>query len=47
MWKVGCFYGTVKELIEKAYKDSEKSGREYERAVKYIESILKDNNAVA
>ena len=24
MWKVGCFYGTGKELIEKAYKDSEK-----------------------
>ena len=45
MWKVGCFYGTGKELIEKAYKDSEKSGREYERVVKYIESILKDNNA--
>ena len=45
MWKVGCFYGTGKELIEKAYKDSEKSGREYEKIVKYIESILKDNNA--
>ena len=40
MWKVGCFYGTGKELIEKAYKDSEKSGVEYERAVDYIESIL-------
>ena len=45
MWKVGCFYGTGEELIEKAYKDSEKSGREYERVVKYVESILKDNNA--
>ena len=45
MWKVGCFYGTGEQLIEKAYKDSEKSGREYERVVKYIESILKDNNA--
>ena len=44
MWKVGCFYGTGKELIEKAYKDSKLSGREYERVLKYIESILKDNN---
>lgn len=24
MWSVGCFYGTGEELIEKAYKDSEK-----------------------
>ena len=43
MWRVGCFYGTGKELIEKAYKDSELSGREYERVVKYVESILKDS----
>ena len=38
-WKVGCFYGTGKELIAKAYKDSELSGREYERVVKYVETI--------
>ena len=43
MWKVGCFYGTGEELIDKAYKDSELSGREYERVVKYVESILKDS----
>lgn len=43
MWSVGCFYGTGQELIEKAYEDSELSGREYERVVKYVESILKDN----
>ena len=43
MWTVGCFYGTGKELIEKAYKDSELSGREYERVVNYVESILKEN----
>ena len=43
MWKVGCFYGTGKELIEKAYKDSEMSGEEYERVVKYVEAILKAN----
>lgn len=44
MWKVGCFYGTGKELIEKAYKDSELSGREYKRVVEYVESILRDEN---
>lgn len=43
MWKVGCFYGTGEELIKKAYKDGEVSGREYERVVKYVESILKEN----
>lgn len=42
MWSVGCFYGTGKELIEKAYKDSTLSGREYERIVKYVESILNE-----
>ena len=44
MWKVGCFYGTGEELIKKAYQDSEKSGREYERVVRYVESILADEN---
>ena len=43
MWKVGCFYGTGEELITKAYKDSELSGREYERIVNYVESILRDS----
>ena len=42
-WSVGCFYGTGEELIAKAYKDSERSGKEYERVVKYVESILKDS----
>ena len=42
MLKVGCFYGTGKELIGKAYKDSEKSGKEYERVVRYVNSILAD-----
>lgn len=41
MWSVGCFYGTGKELIKKAYEDSELSGREYERVVDYVESILR------
>jgi hypothetical protein len=39
MWKVGCFYGTGKELIAKAYKDSELSGKCYEASVKYVELI--------
>ena len=43
-WKVGCFYGSGEELIAKAYKDSEKSGREYERVVRYVESILKEED---
>lgn len=43
MWSVGCFYGTGEELTKKAYKDSELSGREYERIVKYVEEIKKDN----
>ena len=42
MWTVGCFYGTSKELIGKAYKDSEKSWKEYERVVRYVDSILAD-----
>ena len=46
MWKVGCFYGTGEELIKKAYKDSELSGREYERIVNYVESILQDNKVI-
>ena len=42
MWKVGCFYGTSKEIIEKAYKDSKLSGEEYERVVKYAEEMYKN-----
>ena len=32
-------FGSCKELIAKAYKDSETSGREYQRIVEYVESI--------
>ena len=42
MWKVGCFYGSGKELIEKAYKDSKLSGKEYKRVVDYVESIINE-----
>lgn len=44
MWKVGCFYGTGEELIAKAYKDSELSGKCYEVIVKAQEEISKLNN---
>ena len=43
MWSVGYFYGTGQQLIEKAYEDSELLGQEYERVVRYVESILKNN----
>lgn len=39
MWKVGCFYGTGEELIKKAYKDSQKSGKSYEIIVKTQEAL--------
>lgn len=42
MWAVECFYGTGDQLIAKAYKDSEKSGREYERIVNYVNDIIKE-----
>ena len=38
-WKVGCFYGTGAELIKKAYKDSENSGRHYEAYVNFVEQL--------
>ena len=41
MWKVGCFYGTGQELIEKAYKDNEKSGKCYEAYVNLVLELEK------
>ena len=41
-WRVGCFFGNGAELVAKAYKDSEHSGREYERVVNFVQSILKE-----
>ncbi len=38
-WKVGCFCGTGEELIAKAYRDSELSGRCYEAIVRAQEAI--------
>ena len=39
MWKVGYFYGSGEELIAKAYKDSELSGKCYETIVRAVETI--------
>ena len=41
MWKVGCFYGTGAELIAKAYKDSEVSGKHYESYVNLVLELEK------
>ena len=38
-WAVGCFYGTGEELVAKAYKDSELSGRCYDAIVRAVETI--------
>lgn len=40
-WAVGCFIGASKELVAKAYKDSEMSGDCYKAAVEYAEKIYK------
>ena len=39
MWKVGCFYGTGQELIDKAYRDSKDSGKHYEAYVNFVEQL--------
>lgn len=41
MWRVGCFYGTGEELIEKAYRDSEDSGKHYEAYVNFVKTLEK------
>ena len=39
MWRVGCFYGSGDELIQKAYKDSENSGKNYELCVNQVKEM--------
>ena len=39
MWRVGCFYGTGQELIDKAYRDSKKSGDFYKAYVEFVEKL--------
>lgn len=46
MWSVGCFYGTGKQLIEKAYKDSKKSGDNYKAYVKLVEHLYSDKSSL-
>ena len=41
MWRVGCFYGTGKQLIDKAYGDNEKSGDYYKAYVEFVENLEK------
>ena len=38
-WRVGCFYGNSDELVEKAYKDSKKSGDFYKAYVEFVEKL--------
>lgn len=41
MWRVGCFYDTGKELVKKAYQDSENSGKHYEVYVNLVKTLEK------
>lgn len=38
-WCVGCFHGTSKKLIKKAYKDSKLSGDQYKLITQYVENM--------
>ena len=40
-WKVGCFHGTGKELIEKAYEDGYEKGKFYQKYVEIVEMLKK------
>lgn len=44
MWCVGCFHGTGEELVAKAYKDSEESGKHYKEIVDYVERCVLGKN---
>lgn len=44
MWMTGCFYGTGEQLTKEAYAQGEETGKEYERVVRYVESILADKS---
>lgn len=41
MWKIGFFYGTGEELVEKAYKDNRMNGRKYEAYVNFVHDLQK------
>lgn len=40
-WKAGCFYGSGKELIEKAYQDNPMKGKYYEVYVNLVNELNK------
>ena len=42
MWEAGCFYGTGEELVKKAYKDSELSGKNYSLYVELVKNLEKN-----
>ncbi len=44
MWKVGCFYGTGEDLVEKAYKDGQLSGACYEAYVNLVKTIEREKS---
>lgn len=44
MWRVGCFYDDGDKLIEKAYKDSKKSGDFYKAYVEFVEKLEEIEN---
>lgn len=46
MWLVGCFYGTGEELVKKAYKDSENSGKHYELYANLVREMERMENEV-
>lgn len=41
LYVVGCFIGTGKKLIKRAYEEGKKKGDCYKAVVKYVESIVK------
>ena len=43
-WKVGCFYGSGQELIEKAYADDKNKGDNYKTYVELVENLMKNDN---
>lgn len=40
MYKVGCFYGSGEDLINKAYSDSKESGDNYKAIVDYVNNVV-------
>lgn len=44
MWSVGCFHGSGKELIKKAYKDNKLNGDMYSLYVKLVKNMEEVKN---